>query len=90
MKSFQEFLEEGRKAKIKRLSKEIEKSVRGDMERQSEENPGKPVIANFGNHPPGSKESEAAIMAMMRMDKRGRKEMKKRLKKSNNSPETEP
>lgn len=76
MKSFQEFLEEGRKKQIKNLAKKIKKRVKKDIKGQLKSNPGKPVVADYGNAPVGSKESEAAIMAMMQRDAEWRKRMR--------------
>lgn len=81
MKTFKEFLEE---SKIKKLAKEIEKRVAKDLKKQRKKNPDQPTIANYGDYPVGSKEREAAIMAMMNADKLGRKNMKKKLKMQSN------
>lgn len=79
MKSFQEFLEEGRKKKIEKLAKQIEKTVSKDVKTQRKENPNATPVADYGNSKPHSKEAEAAMMAMMRRDKAARKRMKKNL-----------
>ena len=78
MKTFQEFLEEGKNKRIKILTKQIEKSVSKDVKKQEKENPGQPTVANYGNPKLGSDEHMAAIRAMMNRDSAWRKQMKKR------------
>lgn len=77
MKTFQEFLEEGKKKKIKKMAEKIGKSVAKDIKRQEKENPGQTHVADYGNPAPGSPETDAAIMAMMQRSREGLKKMKK-------------
>lgn len=77
MKTFQEFLEEGKKKEIKKMAEKIGKSVAKDVKRQRKENPGQSPVADYGNPAPGSPETDAAIMAMMQRAKEGLKKMKK-------------
>lgn len=78
MKTFQQFLEEG---KVKKRSQEILKDVKKDRKSQIKQNPNKPVVVTFGNpnSKPGSREREAAIRAMMDYDREGRREMRRNL-----------
>ena len=77
MKSFQEFLEEGRRKKIEKLAKEIEKTVSKNVKTQRKKNPNATPVADYGHSKPNSEEAEAAMMAMMARDKDARKRMKK-------------
>lgn len=85
MKTFQEFIAESKAKKIKELSKEIERRVNKDIKKQKKKNPDQPVVADYGNPPVGSKESEAAIMAMMRMSSQQREKMKKDFERKQNT-----
>lgn len=78
MITFQDFLEEGKKKEIKKMAEKIGKSVAKDIKRQKKENPGQAPVADYGNPAPGSPETDAAIMAMMKRDKEWRDKMKKK------------
>ena len=78
MKTFQEFLDEGKK-KIEKLSTEIQKNIKKDIKRQKKENPNKPPVADYGNPKLGSDEHMAAIHPMMARDSAWRKKMRKKM-----------
>lgn len=80
MKTFQEFLEEGKKKKIEKLAKKIGKEIEQDIARQTQENPDSLPVADYGNPKMGSNKHMAAIQAMMDRDSAWRKEMKKKQK----------
>lgn len=84
MKTFQEFLEEGRKKRIAKLADKIGKSVKKDMERQRQQNPERSPVADYGNPELGSDEHMAAIQAMMDRDSKWRKKMKQQQKATEN------
>jgi hypothetical protein len=76
MKTFSEFLEEGKKKKeFEKLTRKIERSVSKSVKNQRKE--GEIPIADYGDAPAGSPERKAAIEAMMNRDSKGRKEMKR-------------
>lgn len=77
MKSFQEFLEEGRKQEIKSLSKKIVKDKTKEIKKQQKKSPNSPVVIDFGNPEKGSVEHHAALQAMMNMDSAWRKKNEK-------------
>lgn len=79
MKSFQEFLEEGRKERVEKLAKKIAKKVDKDVKQQRKANPNAPLVADYGHSKPESVEADAAMKAMMDRDKAWRKKMKKNL-----------
>lgn len=82
MKTFQEFLEEGKKNKskkeLKKKVKKIIKRVAKDIERQKEENPGQPTVAVFGDPNSKGPATPAEIGALIKWDSAGREQMKKR------------
>ena len=80
MKTFQEFLDEGRKKEIEKLAKKIGRKVEKSV--RAQQKAGGPVVADYGNAHVGSKESEAAIMAMMKRDSDWRKSMRKRMEQN--------
>jgi len=62
--NFKEFLEEGKRNKqIEKLTKEFKKDAK--RQRKEAKRQGGPVSVDYGNHPVGSPEREAAIRAMM-------------------------
>lgn len=73
MKTYKEFIEEG-------LRKDIARVIYAT----SIENPKKPPITDYGDHPPGSPERRAAIQAMMKNQggKAVERDVAKRLKKA--------
>jgi hypothetical protein len=83
MKTFQEFIEEGknknREEKIKNRAKEIKKEIKKSRKEQLKQNPDKPVVLDYGESKPNSPERLASIQAMMDYDKQGRQNMKKNL-----------
>lgn len=82
MKTFQEFLNEGKKKKFEKGVEKIRKGVEKSLNQQRKENPEKPLVADYGNPPLGSDAHMQAIEAMERDRIKGLKKMKKQFKAS--------
>lgn len=80
MKTFQEFLEEGKKKEFEKGVEKIRARVGKSLKQQRKENPDKPTVADYGNPSLGSDEHMQAIEAMERDRKEGLKKMKKKFK----------
>lgn len=82
MKTFQEFLNEGKKKEFERGVEKIRKGVKQSLKQQRIKNPEKPLVADYGNPPLGSDAHMQAIEAMERDRMKGLKKMKKEFKAS--------
>jgi len=71
MKTFQEFLEEGKKKEVQKIIKRVTKEV-------EKQDPHQAPVLNFGKPKPGKTASPAEIEAMMQMNSNYVKELKRR------------
>ena len=84
MKTFREFLSEGKKKKEEKYIKKLAKKIGKDIKRQRKEQlaAGKIPIINYPHSEPNSPESKAAIMAFLKDKRKWMDKLKKQREKS--------